>query len=233
LPAEIGPLDDRPRDRLDPLDFRHPIVQTFQGRGRAGLLTVPIFKHFKLMPYEAAGAATVLATDDGDPLIVAAPVGRGRVVLAAASADPSWSGWPLWPSFVPLVREIVAYAAAGRNPPRNLIVGDASVGTLNAMSSGFHAVRVSPAVDREQTFAVNVDPAESDLQRVEPAELLAAGWPGTIGEDAGFSDRGDFSTQLHGDLLGEERSMAVGLLYAALGLLWFDALYSWKLGRVR
>ena len=58
---------------------------------------------------ETPAAKTVLALANGDPLIVEQPVHRGRVVLVATSADPSWTSMPLCPSFVPLVQEIVAW----------------------------------------------------------------------------------------------------------------------------
>ncbi len=49
---------------------------------------------------------------------------EGGVVLVATSADPSWTAMPLWPSFVPLVQEIVAWCAAGQLQQRNVMVGE-------------------------------------------------------------------------------------------------------------
>ena len=49
---------------------------------------------------------------------------RGRVVLVATSADPSWTYMPLCPSFVPLVQEIVAWCVGGQLQQRNLLVGE-------------------------------------------------------------------------------------------------------------
>ena len=124
LPAQIGPLVDRPQFRLDPLGYRHPILQAFRGRGQTSLLTTPVFKHYKLVLPAGSPAATVLELADGDPLIVEQPVHRGRVVLVATSAEPSWTALPLWPSFVPLVQEMVAYCAAGQLRRRNVTVGE-------------------------------------------------------------------------------------------------------------
>jgi hypothetical protein len=124
LPVPIGPLVDRPQFRLDPLEYRHPIVQSFRGRGETSLLTTPVFKHYKLIVPNDSPAKTVLALADGDPLMVESPIRHGRVVLVATSAEPSWSGLPLWPSFVPLVQEIVAYCFRERFQQRNLTVGE-------------------------------------------------------------------------------------------------------------
>lgn len=124
LPAEIGALDDKPQVRLDPLGYRHPILHPFRGRGEASLLTTPVLKHFKLTIPDDSAAKTVLALANGDPLVVEEPIHRGRVVLVATSAEPSWNAMPLWPSFVPLVQEIVAWCAGGRLKQQNLMVGE-------------------------------------------------------------------------------------------------------------
>ena len=200
LPARLGPLVDRPQFRLDPLGYRHPIVQPFRGRGEASLLTTPVFKHYKLALPENSPAETVLALANGDPLVVEEPIHRGRVVLVATSAEPAWTALPLWPSFVPLVQEIVAWCARGQLQQRNLMVGeplDASIaasaaeaplsvqtpdgrsrpvqlrtaGDYSALSyadttqSGIYVARFGPPLGRSETFAVNVDTAESDLPR--------------------------------------------------------------------
>ena len=115
LPARLGRIvEHAPQTpfRLDPRDYRHPIVQVFRGRGESGLLTTPVFKHFRLETANDSAATTVLALANGDPLIVEQPVHHGRVVLVATSADTdtSWTAMPLWPSFVPLVQEIVAWS---------------------------------------------------------------------------------------------------------------------------
>ncbi len=131
LPAKLGNVklgsaaERSPSpSRLDPLGYRHPIVQAFRGRGQNSLLTTPIFKYFQLALPPDSPAETVLAMPNGDPLIVERPHGRGRVLLVATSADPSWTAMPLWPSFVPLVQEIVVWCAAGQLRQRNIAVGE-------------------------------------------------------------------------------------------------------------
>ena len=100
------------------------MVQSFRGRGQASLLTAPIFKYDKLTLPAGSGAKAVLAMANGDPLIVEEPIRRGRVVLVATSADLSWTAMPLWPSFVPLVQEIVAWCVGGQLEQRNVVVGE-------------------------------------------------------------------------------------------------------------
>jgi hypothetical protein len=124
LPARLGDVIDRAQFQIDPLGYRHPMVQTFRGRGEASLQTTPVLKHFRLTASDNARTKTVIALGDGDPLVVETPVHRGRVVLVATSADPSWTALPLWPSFVPLAQEMVAYCVGGELQQRNLLVGE-------------------------------------------------------------------------------------------------------------
>ena len=123
LPARIGSLVKRTA-RLDALGFRHPILKAFRGRGEAALLTTPVFQYYKLELPKDSAARTVLALDNGDPLMVEEATGGGRVVLVGTSAEVAWSGLPLWPSFVPLVQEMVSYCMAGVAKQRNLTVGE-------------------------------------------------------------------------------------------------------------
>ncbi|MEN1679003.1 MAG: BatA domain-containing protein [Planctomycetota bacterium] len=129
LPVEVGPPESIETFGLDPLGYEHPIVAPFRGRERAGLLTTPVERRFRLRPLAERRASVVLATSDGAPLVVAAPVGAGRVVVVGtagslASIDPAtgrpWTAMPAWPSFVPIVRETLRWvtgAAAGELPP--------------------------------------------------------------------------------------------------------------------
>ena len=124
IPARLEGIIDRKTTGLNPLEYRHAIVEKFRGREQTGLLSTPVSKYFKLVLSERSKANVVLATESGYPLIVEETIGQGRVVLVATSADTSWGPMPLWPSFVPLVHEILAYAVGGQIAERNRLVGD-------------------------------------------------------------------------------------------------------------
>jgi hypothetical protein len=130
LPAMLhGAVENRTAG-IDPRGYAHPIVEPFRGQEKAGLLTVPIERYVKMTLPKKTKARVVASTRTGDPLIVEQPVGRGRVVVVATSADTAWTLMPLWPSYVPVVREILKYAAAGRVARRNRLVGEALDGVL-------------------------------------------------------------------------------------------------------
>ena len=123
---------------LDPLDYRHPIVQAFRGREKAGLLTTPIAKHYRLELPKDSAARVVLAMHDSDPLVVEQPIRRGRVVLVATSADTSWTAMPVWPSYVPLLQEMLAWCVGGRNRQQNVAVGEPLEGSAPTAAAESH-----------------------------------------------------------------------------------------------
>ena len=136
LPAALGKVVNNAKPGLNPLDYRHPIVEAFRGRERAGLLTTPLDKYFKLdLPADSA-AKVALATASGDPLVVERPFGRGRVILVATSADTSWTAMPMWPSYVPIVQQLLNFAIGGRASQRSALVGQSLGGIVPASSVG-------------------------------------------------------------------------------------------------
>ncbi len=132
LPAELGPAVDTPEGRLDPLEYRHPMLDAFRGAEHAGLLTTPVDRHIRLTVPKDGPARVALRLPGGDPLIVEQPFGRGRVVLAATSADTSWTPMPLLPSFVPLVQEMAAFCLADGMTGRNVTAGEPLRGIVAA-----------------------------------------------------------------------------------------------------
>jgi hypothetical protein len=133
LPVRIGELITKPQFGLDPLEYRHPIAAPFRGRERAGLLTTPVARHYHLeVPQDRGDVDVAVAMPTGNPFIVTAPVDRGRVIVVAtdgslSSVDPQsgepWTVWPTWPSFLPIVRELLSFATAGERNQWQQLVG--------------------------------------------------------------------------------------------------------------
>lgn len=262
LPARLEGIVKESQYRLDPLDYRHPIVQPFRGQERAGLLTSPVEAWFRLSVPEESPAKVALALSNGDPLVVEAPVHQGRVILVATSADTSWTKMPMWPSYVPLIQELLAYTIGGQAEQRNLEVGQplgATVSTTagdvplviqgpggrsepirvqvegdygswtysDTSTSGMYAAEFGPPLARTDWFAVNVNTAESDLAQLSADELRDEVWPDI-----------PFVHQTTWEALDEQPATTVGrsagllktLLYAVLGLLFFETFLAWRFG---
>jgi hypothetical protein len=150
LPARLGPIAGDKIYGLDPLGYQHPVVAPFRGQHEAGLLTTTVNRYFRLeVAADRARTEVAAALTSGDPLIVTAPVGRGRVALVAtagslASIDPAtgepWTTMPAWPSFLPIVRELLANVIGGQHPSH--LVGE-SIGAGMELASGAEQLSVT------------------------------------------------------------------------------------------
>jgi hypothetical protein len=172
LPATIGDVVSQPQFGLDPLNYRHPIVAPFRGRERAGLLTTPISRHFKLeIAKGRPGVEVAAALPSGDPLIVTAPFGRGRTVLVGtdgslSSVDPAsgepWTTWPTWPSYLPIVHELLAFASGGQQTLWQRLVGAPLTGSLSnetAASIGSGGLHIARPDGRTEPVSLQSTPA--------------------------------------------------------------------------
>jgi hypothetical protein len=139
LPARLLGLAPPGSYTFDPLDYRSPVVEPFRGFPKSGLLTTPTWEYMRLAPLE--GAKIALGFSSGDPAIVETHIGWGRCILVATAASTesaagkgdsttAWTALSTWPSFPPLVHEILRGAIAGRDTNRNVIVGDDLTGIV-------------------------------------------------------------------------------------------------------
>ena len=143
LPAQIKELVSEAQYHFDPLNYRHPLLGVFQGREQSGLLTTPVYKYFRLALDPAGAARVALAFDGGDPAIVEQPIHRGRSILVATecsfssmdTAHNPWTTMPAWPSFVPLVQEILALAVRGQMAEHNVEVGQVLGDSLEPLAT--------------------------------------------------------------------------------------------------
>lgn len=242
LPAEIQATNSTVGQYgFNPLRYEHPLVAPFRGHEQAGLLTTPIWKYFRLKPYEDVGAKVALAMDGGEPAIVESPVGRGRVILCATASSTAsrtsdqnpWTAWATWPSFPPMVQEMLRYGVARRWDNRNLRVGQPILGVETRTDLGETITVSGPPHDgreawsekiplelqgdrsvwsfaqtlwagvyearyeNEETatpYAVNIDPAESVLSRLDPT-LLPSQFERSANEEADEEDLADDGRQ--------------------------------------
>ena len=133
---------------FDPGDFDHPIVRPFQGNPGAGLELTKTFAYFKTQIAEDRGARVALRFNTGDPAMIDAPFGRGRVILVTTSVDRVWSTWAVWGhSLIPLMHETVNYAVSSRWADRELLVGQPVISHLPIRASDVSAVLQTPGGD--------------------------------------------------------------------------------------
>ncbi|MFQ5733114.1 MAG: BatA domain-containing protein, partial [Planctomycetaceae bacterium] len=146
LPAKLAKLAGSNYEtgtlfRFDATRLNHPIVDQFVGNPDAGLDKVFTFRYVQTeLPDNGAGRVVLRfrrgqAGRRGDPAVIEAALGRGRVVLVATSLDARWTTWPATGSYLPIIHEILYFAVAGQWKERQHAVGDAIIRAFPAFST--------------------------------------------------------------------------------------------------
>ncbi len=126
---------------FDTSDLTHPIVEAFAGNPGTGLDTDFALAYMRVEPTDEGSVDVPLRLDSGDPAIVTASLGAGRIALVTTSLDTTWAGpWPqAGRSFLPLMHELVRFAATGQPAGAAVEVGTPLVWTLNDRVAGLNA----------------------------------------------------------------------------------------------
>ncbi len=176
------------------LDSSHPAFELF-ARARSGDFSQARFLRYRdLRP---ASATRVLARfDDGRVALTESRRGEGRVVVWASSLDTLWNDLPLKPVFLPFVQRLAAYAAGHAEVEAWHRVGDVielaavpddavwivdtpsgerrddlAEGLLRLSEAGVFELR--GAAGDVTLVAANVDPAEANLDSLDPEEVAS------------------------------------------------------------
>ena len=149
---------------LIPANRRHTIWRAFGGR--LGNLSQVGFS--STMTITLDGQAEVLASfNDGFPALVESKIGDGSVIVFGSDLNNEWNNFPRHPTFVPFVHEIVRYLTAEREMSHDFVVGN--VPREVAERPGFATLVASG-----RRIVINVDSAESDLNRLSMDEFMVA-----------------------------------------------------------
>ena len=153
--------------RIDPLDYASPIAAPFAAHPDAGLLTTPIFRYWKIQFGDSVSERPriELQLQDAAPLVVLNRWGKGSVasLLSApqtgstqAAAEP-WNAMAAWPSFVPLMQQLVQATLSDGATPFNLTVGQPISGAQRATGDKTLIQIVRPDGNSSELQASEVD----------------------------------------------------------------------------
>ena len=96
---------------LAKVDLDHPIFSVFS-QNAPGLEDAAFSRVVLLGPTTQVGKRQVLARyDNGNPALVEAEVGKGRILLYTSTIDRDWNDLPIHPGFLPLVQQAVRHLA--------------------------------------------------------------------------------------------------------------------------
>ena len=91
--------------RIAGLSEGTPLAKLFSGEAGKDLYLSQIVKHVALRP--RGDSRILMSIDDGVPLILESPVGKGTLFFCATRFHASWCDLPLRNCFLPLVRELL------------------------------------------------------------------------------------------------------------------------------
>ena len=118
---------------------------------------------------ETGTARVALEFSNGDPAIIEHSVLGGRfAVVATAPSQESmlqyegrstpWNAWSVWPSFPPVVQELLTYAVGGLDDSKNVVVGQ-SIGSSLPIDGSSEYVLVRDEKENEQRVAIQDNPS--------------------------------------------------------------------------
>jgi hypothetical protein len=200
LPGTLGPTVDRTSGTGATIGFRdysHAVFEIFKAPRSGDFSAARIYRYRALT---TGPADRVLARfDDGAVAAAERKLGLGRVIVWTSALDDSYTDLPRKPVYLPLVHQLIKYLGQFEASRSWMTVGQVvdvsaltkarsnwlvitpsgkrvtSAGPLDLDEQGIYEVRPSGGTAAApQALAVNIDPAESDLTPLDPAELVAA-----------------------------------------------------------
>ncbi len=110
----------------------------------------------------SGGTRVVVRFNNADehPAVLERPVGEGRVILFTSSADKEWNLWPDHPTYLPVIMELMRYAARRGSMSPDQWVGSKIALSLDPANYESDAAVRSPAYPAEPESTVAAGPAE-------------------------------------------------------------------------
>ncbi|VAX41069.1 hypothetical protein MNBD_PLANCTO02-2551 [hydrothermal vent metagenome] len=146
LPAQlgnnVGEIDSPQKGFLfDSQDLSHPVVKPFKGNPGTGLETTWTYRYTKTELAPNSQTKIALRFTNGDPVILDALYGRGRVLLITTSLDTRWGLWAVQRSFPPMMHEMIKHVVSGKWHDRQRLVNE-SISEVFSTQSSYLSVNV-------------------------------------------------------------------------------------------
>lgn len=176
------------------IDFKHPLFASFADPRFSDFTKIHIWKYRKLDLGAVPDARVLARFDSGDPAILEASLGKGRLVVFTTGWQPDDSQLAVSSKFVPLLWSLLELGGGAATGPAQWSVGDtaplpegAANKTVTFTQPGIIEVKVA---ERTLRFAANLDANESrtaplavdELERLGVPITLAAAKPAATGE---------------------------------------------------
>ncbi len=216
---------------LTALDYTDPIIAPFADPRFSDFSKIHVWKHRALTGPALIEATTLASFDDGTPALLRIPVGEGSLLVLTTTWTPADSQLAVSSKFVPLLLSILETTATLPPTQRQYLVGERTPpGVRDAASR--RITRQSAAEPNTDTpglhetpsftYAVNVDPRESDLTPLPEAALLALDLPTAEKQPAATKSTPDRTRQLALQELEARHPLWPTLLIATLAVIFAE-----------
>jgi hypothetical protein len=189
------------------IDFQHPLFAPFADPHYSDFTKIHVWKYRRLNLSSIPGARALARFDRGDPALVEAKVGSGRLLILLTGWNPEDSQLAVSSKFVPLIAALLELAGGSTDASVQFGVGDAiplgpmgnsaettfvrgpdgATVALPAGTAAYHGA-VRPGIyqlttgNRTTQVAVNIAASESRTEPLAADELERYGAPGPRSE---------------------------------------------------
>jgi len=185
LPAEIGPTTEGDFS-LIPDNSNINFI-----KNKDSLKNVKVNKLYNLTPKE--NSHIIMSASNAYPFMIKRDEEKGTAFMFASTADLNWNNFPLSPLYLPIIKTIFDLPLSKKSIDRNILIGNEvpiefgndldKVTVINPLGERYSISRENtkflntlvPGIYRVKnkantlySFAVNVDPAESNLEKLPP-----------------------------------------------------------------
>jgi len=169
----IGAMKETDPLGVTGIDRSRPILKSISGAGGESLQTASFRRYFKI----EGSAKPLLTLRNGDPLLIEAGVGKGKILLFASSADLDWNDFPIKAAYLPLIQGLLkeAVGLVSGTVPKGFRIEEPpeeKMGPAQAMNpEGRPGIYRYSLASGEVRWSINTPFEESDLSKVSPEEM--------------------------------------------------------------
>jgi hypothetical protein len=105
------------------VEMNHPMFRFLRGKPDP-VPNVMITRHIPV-EMSRSDARTLITLNDGEPLLLERPAGRGKALLLTTTISTDWNTVPLSGFYLPMMQSLARYLAASQLPEMNVKEGEA------------------------------------------------------------------------------------------------------------
>jgi hypothetical protein len=172
FPWRIKEVAGRP-EKIAHVDERHDSLRSFSGPAGRSLRKASFQRYFKI----EGSKKNLLTFENGDPLLVEADLGKGRLFLFSSTADLDWNDLPLTTAYLPLVQGLLKEATGLTKDSLSAGIRYGEPFEEKTPFTQLVGLQGGPGIYQfvlqsgETRQSVNVPPEESDLGKVSETEI--------------------------------------------------------------